>query len=89
MTLSYDYKLDWHHFESAVSAAGLWAAVAPRVHDHNIASDANQDTALAAQETYWLGAVGLVVTMRSSMRSHFVNAGAKVIERLITAGSAV
>ena len=55
LTLSYDYKLDWQHLESAVSAAGLWAAVAPRVRSHNIASDANQDSSLAAQESYFTG----------------------------------
>ena len=52
VVLCYDYKLDWRYFERAVSAAGLWRQIEPLVQDHNIASDANQAAALAAQEAY-------------------------------------
>ena len=50
--LCYDYKLDWRFFETSVRAAGLWRQLAPLVQDCNIASDCNQDSALAAQESY-------------------------------------
>ncbi len=53
LTLSYDYKLDWAHLETAVRAAGLWGSVGPVIEGHNIASEASQESALAAQESYF------------------------------------
>jgi len=87
LTLSYDYKLDWRYLESTVIAAGLWTALLPRIQEHNIASEANQDQALAAQESY------LAQRTRPGRHHALVDAYAlrerwRSYQRLVAAGSA-
>lgn len=55
LTLSYDYKLDWYFLEAVVRAAGSWGTIQPLIEAHDIASDASQESALAAQESYFQG----------------------------------
>ena len=55
LTLSYDYKLDWYHLETVVRAAGQWDSVRPLIEAQNIAGVAAQESAVAAQESYFQG----------------------------------
>jgi len=52
VVLSYDYKLDWVFLEATIQAAALWSSVATVVEAHNVAYEASQESALAAQESY-------------------------------------
>ncbi|MFO1395032.1 MAG: hypothetical protein U1F09_14835 [Steroidobacteraceae bacterium] len=53
LDLYHDFKLDWMHVQQAVTAAGRWTAVEPRVRACNVAADVDQPAALDAQEAYF------------------------------------
>lgn len=51
--LSFDYQLDWYFVEQALRSAHRWKQLSRIVTRHNVANEANQESAIAAQEAYF------------------------------------